>query len=57
MMLGDKMNKLEVCAYLGISRTTLDRWIQKYGIKHVKIGNKYYFDKDVIDKFVEDKSK
>lgn len=47
------MNKGEVAAYLHTSRTTLDRWIANEGFPSSKIGGRYIYKREDVDRWVE----
>ena len=43
----------EACTYLGISRMSLYRMMERKEISPVKIGNRTLFDKRDLDEFIE----
>lgn len=51
------MGKGETSKYLGISRTTLDRWIKERNFPVSMIGGKYVYKRSEVDKWVEENTK
>ena len=45
----------EVCAYLEISRRTLQRYRDERGLPHARIDGKTFYSKDEIEKFIQQK--
>jgi excisionase family DNA binding protein len=51
------MDKSQCSAYLGISRSTFDKWLKNENIPVVVINGSYRFKKSEIDKFMLSKQK
>lgn len=51
------MDKSQCSAYLGISRSTFDKWLKTENIPVVVINGSYRFKKSEIDKFMLAKQK
>ncbi|MFT9269481.1 MAG: helix-turn-helix domain-containing protein [Liquorilactobacillus nagelii] len=51
------MDKQQCSAYLGISRSTFDKWLKAENIPVVVINGSYRFKKSEIDKFMLSKQK
>lgn len=47
----DFLNRKEVCAYLDISKDTLEKWIED-GLQIIKKNGKHYISKEHIKKFL-----
>lgn len=43
----------EVCSYLGISRTTLWRWRDEYGLPHAELGKKKFYRRDHLHQMLQ----
>lgn len=46
------MDKVTASDFLGISRSTLDKWIRDYGLPYSLIGGSYRFSKTELEKFM-----
>lgn len=46
------MDKVTASNLLGISRSTLDKWIKDYGLPYSLIGGSYRFSKTELEKFM-----
>lgn len=44
----------EAMAYLGIGRTTIQRWMKQRKIGFVRVGRKIYFTKEHLESFVRE---
>lgn len=51
------MNLYELAKYLGVSNTTLYRYVKRKKIPALKIGRAWKFRKERIDKWLEEKEK
>ncbi len=47
----------EVCEYLNVSKPTIYRLIKEGKLKPIKIGRATRFDKEDIDKFIEEQKR
>lgn len=47
-MKADLLDKAEAAAFLGVTRATLDVWIERYKIPFVKKSRFYLFDKSTL---------
>ena len=43
----------EICKYLGISKDTVDKWIDKYGMPAHRMGRLWKFRKEQVDAWVK----
>ena len=43
----------EICKYLGISKDTVYKWIDKHGMPAHRMGRLWKFKKEQVDKWVE----
>lgn len=46
------MDKVTASDFLGISRSTLDKWIKEYGLPYSLIGGSYRFSKTELERFM-----
>lgn len=46
------MDKVTASDFLGISRSTLDKWIRDYGLPYSLIGGSYRFSKTELKRFM-----
>ena len=44
----------EICKYLGISKDTVYKWIDKHGMPAHRMGRLWKFKKEQVDKWIED---
>lgn len=51
------MNKGQVADYLNISRATIDRWIKTRKFPSTKVGGKYLYKREEVDRWVKENSK
>lgn len=51
------MNKGNVAEYLNVSRTTIDRWIKQRGFPSSKVGGKYVYKREDVDRWVAEHTK
>ena len=51
------MNKAQLSEYLNVSRTTIDRWIKTRNFPSSKIGGKYVYKREDIDRWTKEHSK
>lgn len=43
----------EICKYLGVSKDTVYKWIDKYGMPACRMGRLWKFKKEQVDVWVE----
>ncbi|PJB81575.1 MAG: transcriptional regulator [Acidobacteria bacterium CG_4_9_14_3_um_filter_49_7] len=43
----------EICKYIGVSKDTVYKWIDKYGMPAHRMGRLWKFKKEQVDKWVE----
>lgn len=46
------MNKGQLASYVGVSRSTLDRWIKNDGFPSAQIGGKYVYKTTDVDRWL-----
>lgn len=51
------MNKGQTADYLSVSRTTIDRWIKTRNFPSSKVGGKYVYKREDVDRWVKENSK
>ena len=51
------MNKGQTADYLSVSRTTIDRWIKTRNFPSSKVGGKYVYRREDVDRWVKENSK
>lgn len=51
------MSMKQVCAYLGISRDTVTKWIKNKGMPAHQIERIWRFDKDEVDEWMRNNGK
>lgn len=51
------MNKTQLTNYLNVSRTTIDRWIKTRKFPSSKVGGKYVYKREEVDRWVKENSK
>lgn len=51
------MNKGQLASYVGVSRSTIDRWIKNEDFPTAQIGGKYVYKTTDVDRWVEANAK